>query len=705
MNSVKKLITISFAIISLASMQTACMDLDLAALEQNKRMPLADAKKFLEKTHQRTFRMREINADQSQNTQLMNAALMGNQQLVQAELTAHQGDKAYINQKDPIGGNTALHMAATFNRIEITKLLVAAGADLTILNNKQKTAEQLAGQDSQYVDCVQYLEQERKKQEEKAKKEKKAAKKRNEKARKREKLKQEESEESKKKAELDQNQDGDNAQPQSQVQNPSTRAVAAELQTPVLGEKEAEKPQDLSIEIPQHQADEGLVDKPSPRELDVASQQPIYQASMVETVDAKTSKESETQGLKVDERRNSQIHIFQELFNRIDTKNDDIDALLDITGVNVPVIDAQEKMVTLLQFATFYGTPQALRKILDRKPNYYPIPVDTKPVLVAAAIRGNVEIGQLLLQYYPDIIRDAKMAVEEACHAGNFDFVEMLIKSNADLEGKTIVHCAAFYGNLEAVKKYVTPLNINVVDLKNATALDYAACNNKWDIVTYLMEHGAQSNQTKLKAAQSIGQMRNILLAEKQKSLVPSNKKNREPIQIAKIDYAAAKINNQTGNEKLVAQRTKDADMKASAAANPPALKLRKTGAITDRMADRQKEADEFRAKKLQQKVVKYWKQKVAYKKNKRQILESLKPTKQELATIFRSVTKFELINARHKLATCEMELTKLFTPEAQKIDQAIWKKQWDELGAKIQSLQDQIHSMQDALKNLEKIA
>jgi hypothetical protein len=45
-----------------------------------------------------------------------------------------------INAKEPFGGSTPLITAATFDKQEIAKLLIDAGADLTITNNDGSTA-------------------------------------------------------------------------------------------------------------------------------------------------------------------------------------------------------------------------------------------------------------------------------------------------------------------------------------------------------------------------------------------------------------------------------------------------------------------------------------------------------------------------------------------------------------------------------------
>jgi uncharacterized protein len=52
--------------------------------------------------------------------------------------------KKNLNEKDPMGGSSPLITAALFGRTEIAKLLIDAGADLTIQNNDGSTALHVA---------------------------------------------------------------------------------------------------------------------------------------------------------------------------------------------------------------------------------------------------------------------------------------------------------------------------------------------------------------------------------------------------------------------------------------------------------------------------------------------------------------------------------------------------------------------------------
>ena len=56
----------------------------------------------------------------------------------------HIAAKKNLNEKDPMGGSSPLITAALFGRTEIAKLLIDAGADLSIQNNDGSTALHVA---------------------------------------------------------------------------------------------------------------------------------------------------------------------------------------------------------------------------------------------------------------------------------------------------------------------------------------------------------------------------------------------------------------------------------------------------------------------------------------------------------------------------------------------------------------------------------
>ncbi len=67
---------------------------------------------------------------------IQTAVLSGNLEIVKQHIEAGSD----INQKDAMSGSTPLMTAVTFNKIEITKALIDAKADLTLINNDGGTA-------------------------------------------------------------------------------------------------------------------------------------------------------------------------------------------------------------------------------------------------------------------------------------------------------------------------------------------------------------------------------------------------------------------------------------------------------------------------------------------------------------------------------------------------------------------------------------
>ncbi|WP_027077473.1 ankyrin repeat domain-containing protein [Maribacter antarcticus] len=67
---------------------------------------------------------------------IQTAVLSGNLEIVKQHIEAGSD----INQKDAMSGSTPLMSAVTFNKIEISKALIDAKADLTLINNDGGTA-------------------------------------------------------------------------------------------------------------------------------------------------------------------------------------------------------------------------------------------------------------------------------------------------------------------------------------------------------------------------------------------------------------------------------------------------------------------------------------------------------------------------------------------------------------------------------------
>ena len=112
----------------------------------------------------------------------------------------------------------------------------------------------------------------------------------------------------------------------------------------------------------------------------------------------------------------------------------------------------------------------------------------------------NKEMIQLLLQNKADVNTqdlDGRTTLSTAVEVGNEVMVQLLLEDPrtcidlADKKGVTPLHLAAFrYVDITEMLIRVSP-NLNVRDLRNATPLHYAAYGGKPEIITLLLEAGA----------------------------------------------------------------------------------------------------------------------------------------------------------------------------------------------------------------------
>lgn len=906
-------------------------------------------KKKLTKLHMidGEFFQARTNCDKRMATVLMDAAFHGDKELAEAALEMYKSDKKYIDQQDKETGNTALHVAASFGALPFIRLLVDAGADITIANIAGETARKIAQKDG-FTDCAIYLqanEEELQKQKEDKKRKKAADKKKKQRAKKKQ---------------------TDSEKKQEQESQAQTKRLLP-LDLPPLPEqldiaaREVDVPSPRNVDVPLAE-----VDVPSPRHAvdmqelaDMPLLPPAARAQATNPEDEREedfpgmpsnppSPDSQTMPLKhsfdekqiaeINEEINHESLIIAPQDGKIFFRNQEVkdgdpiirSLIVAISRQDMEKIDAlikliQEKgldintalagILTPLQFAVvkenpIKANPIMVKKLVAAGAFYYKSSANFMNPLQMAAQTGRSDIGEILLSKNPLIKEVVIAAASIAAEKGNFDFIVMMLRRGGDLDGQTILHYAAYNGNLPAVKKYVTYQNINIADKDGQTALDYAAAKHYWDIVEFLMSiHASTQGNTLLhyacaygdidkveellekqdvevdklnakgqtpllctldsqfraaalklviarlvkagaslfardpegnwnileltacyleidllqflislfkevttqdkaaklkilkKAQQKVGswilnsqcmndvaQGHNNLTREEvmqrtftvkrmleqeiarisklssksspeaddnKEKQEPKNKKAKPKISQAERDEQRAAINAQkrkdkeAGRKKLEEEeqrlRTQEIQerqllekaknhykekmqrralekLKKPLIVNKKLRSMAPAFAVCKAKADKQvvqdsfnawkvafkarkdkkaqqilarKEAEKLRIINVQQKIFNYWKQLVAYKKNKRQILETLKPTDQELSSMLIAVVQFELINARHKLASYEKELTDMFTPEAQKMDKAEWQKQWDELDAKIKFLQKYIDTIE----------
>ena len=99
--------------------------------------------------------------------------------------------------------------------------------------------------------------------------------------------------------------------------------------------------------------------------------------------------------------------------------------------------------------------------------------------------------------------KNGKTALHIACYNGYTRIVNLLLTNNAkvnikSLDGRTPLHatCAWGYGNKEIIETLIkNGVEINAVDKKGKTALDYAIVNKKEDWIKILREHGAKTGK------------------------------------------------------------------------------------------------------------------------------------------------------------------------------------------------------------------
>ena len=97
--------------------------------------------------------------------------------------------------------------------------------------------------------------------------------------------------------------------------------------------------------------------------------------------------------------------------------------------------------------------------------------------------------------------KSGKTALHIACYNGYTKIVDLLLANNAkvnikSLDGRTPLHatCAWGYGNKEIIETLIkNGVEINAVDKKGKTALDYAIWQKKDDWAQILREHGAKT--------------------------------------------------------------------------------------------------------------------------------------------------------------------------------------------------------------------
>ena len=132
----------------------------------------------------------------------------------------------------------------------------------------------------------------------------------------------------------------------------------------------------------------------------------------------------------------------------------------------------------------------------------------TTPLIIAAR-NGSLDSVKVLLRYKADIEARGTVNVQKqviagctplwtAAAAGHLDVVEMLIVSNAEVDGRTFTNstplrAAAYVGHFDIVRCLVEHgADVNVFNKSGHTPLMIACYNGHKDVVSYLIERGAK---------------------------------------------------------------------------------------------------------------------------------------------------------------------------------------------------------------------
>jgi ankyrin repeat protein len=422
-------------------------------------------------------------------TPLMNAAVKDDIEKAKAALKIHKGDKKYINKQDAENGNTALHIAAFMEKLDIVKLLVAAGADITITNKLGETALTIAQYTKDavynYLKEVFALKQKNDAEKQAAKKKKEADKKKKSKAKK--KLKQSQNLQAEKKLSLE--------IPQAEQQNASLEVNVPSPKTIKAEQVGVQSTAQIDEEFP------GMPSNPPSPSSQTMSPQSLDEKQIAEINDD-LSKE-----IGIIDHQNGKIFLGKKEIKDGDPLIRNL--LIEISRDNIEKVDDLLKLIkkknldidtvladafTPLQFAVQKANPIMIKKLVDAGALYYKGSSNLMTPLEMAAQIARADIGEILLKKIPLKSECILNAVGIAAQNAHFDFIVMVLKHGADLNGQTVLHYAAYHGNVQAVKKYVSHHNINIADKEGQTALDYAAHENHWDIVEYLISMHADTH-------------------------------------------------------------------------------------------------------------------------------------------------------------------------------------------------------------------
>lgn len=226
---------------------------------------------------------------------------------------------------------------------------------------------------------------------------------------------------------------------------------------------------------------------------------------------------------KADERK----HLVEETKLLEAAKSGDLDAVVRIISdspANINCKDFDGRESTPLHFAAGYNRIDVLRYLLEQGADVEARDTGGLVPLHNACAYGHLAIAELLVKHGADVNASDKWKytpLHEAASKGKLEICKLLLLSGADpkrkgrdgktpldvvkegaddvvdlLRGNTAVLEAARKGDIEKMRKILTPLTINCRDAlgRSSTPLHLASGYNNLEVAQFLLENGASVN-------------------------------------------------------------------------------------------------------------------------------------------------------------------------------------------------------------------
>ncbi|ESU45136.1 Ankyrin repeat protein [Giardia duodenalis] len=158
---------------------------------------------------------------------------------------------------------------------------------------------------------------------------------------------------------------------------------------------------------------------------------------------------------------------------------------------------------TALMLAASNAHIEAVRQLAEYEKGARDI--HSRTALMTAAQRGDLEMVKVLAEHEKGITdEDGRTALVHAARAGHRDIAELLMEHEKDVTGWTMLMCAAVLGDVDMVSQHINERGQK--DKLGQTALILAAQNGRKEVVKLLIKHeGGVSGWTSLICAAYLG--------------------------------------------------------------------------------------------------------------------------------------------------------------------------------------------------------